>query len=90
MRPPSTRIQPARALSLGRLAAVAGRERGMAVATAMGALAGGRHRARRALRERYPTVAVTGMTGVGKTGWSDLLPPACERPGPERCRSARR
>jgi hypothetical protein len=67
------KAQSARVVNLGRLAAATGRERGLAVATAVGALAGGRQRARRALRERYPTVAVTGMTGVGKTALVDLL-----------------
>ena len=61
------KAQSARVVSLGRLAAVTGRERGIALATAVGALAGGRQRAHRTLRERFPTVAVTGMTGVGKT-----------------------
>jgi hypothetical protein len=74
--------QPARVVSLGRLAAVTGRDRGMAVATAVGALAGGRQRARRALRERYPTVAVTGMTGVGKTALVDRLSRHVTAPGP--------
>jgi hypothetical protein len=67
------KTQSTRVVSLGRLAVVAGRERGIALATAVGALAGGQQRARRTLRERYPTVAVTGMTGVGKTALVDRL-----------------
>ncbi len=56
-----------------RLATMASRDRGMAVATALGALTSGGHRARRLFRERYPTVAVTGMTGAGKTALVDRL-----------------
>lgn len=82
------KAQSARVVSLGRLAAVTGRERGMALATAVGALAGGRQRARRALRERFPTVAVTGMTGVGKTALVDRLSRHAPARGPVQVGSA--
>ncbi len=68
MRAPSARV-----ISVGRRMAASGRDRGMVLATAVGALAGGRQRAHRTLRERYPTVAVTGMTGVGKSALVDRL-----------------
>ncbi len=57
----------------GRRAATAGRGGSMVAASAIGTLAGGRQRARRIFRERYPAVAVTGMTGVGKTMLVDRL-----------------
>lgn len=45
----------------------------MGVASALTAVAGNRHRVTHAFRKRYPTVAVTGMTGVGKTLLVDRL-----------------
>lgn len=78
----------ARGVSLGRLVTVTGKERGMAVATAFGALAGGRQRARRLFRERYPTVAVTGMTGVGKSALIDRLSRHTSRQAPVEVGSA--
>ncbi len=77
-----------RVVSLGRLAAITGRDRGMAVATAVGAVAGGRQKARRVLRERYPTVAVTGMTGVGKSALVDRLSRHVSPRGPVEVGSA--
>jgi len=82
------RAQSARVVSWGRLAAAGSRERGVALATAVGALAGGRQRARRALRERYPTIAVTGMTGVGKTALIDRLSRHTTPTGPVEVGSA--
>ncbi len=46
-----------------------------------GALSRGRERVSGAFQRRYPTVAVTGMTGVGKTELVDHL---CHRPAPNR------
>ena len=40
---------------------------------ALAALSQAPDRASRLLRHRYPTVAVTGMTGVGKTRLADRL-----------------
>jgi hypothetical protein len=76
------KAQPPRGINLGRLAAAGGREASMAVAAAVGALATGRQGAWRMMRERYPTVAVTGMTGVGKTALVDQLSGHRTDPGP--------
>ena len=57
----------------GRRVATAGKDRVAAAAAAVTALAGGPTRARKVMRERYPMVAVTGMTGVGKTVLVDRL-----------------
>ena len=47
---------------------------GTTIATgALAALSQAPERASRLLRHRYPTVAVTGMTGVGKTRLADRL-----------------
>ena len=48
---------------------------------ALAALSQAPDRASRLLRHRYPTVAVTGMTGVGKTRLADRLVAARERGG---------
>jgi hypothetical protein len=83
MTPPYTRVA-----GLGRVVAGVGRDRGVALATAVGAIAGGRQRARRLLRERYPTVAVTGMTGVGKSALVDRLSRHTTSQGPAEVGSA--
>lgn len=72
----------------GRRAATAGRGGGVVAAGALSALSGTRHRARQVFRERYPTVAVTGMTGVGKTLLVDRLAHHTTPSGPGEVGSA--
>ncbi len=57
----------------GRRAATARRGGTLVAASAISALAGSRQHAWRLMHERYPAVAVTGMTGVGKTMLVDRL-----------------
>ncbi|HEY6796563.1 MAG TPA: GTPase domain-containing protein [Kineosporiaceae bacterium] len=61
---------------------------GVMVTTALGAVAGSGHRVRHAVSHRYPTVAVTGMTGVGKTVLVDRLCRRTSSPGPVESGSA--
>jgi NTPase len=77
-----------RALSWGRATLTRPGLPGVAATTAIGALARGRHQLRHVLQRRYPTVAVTGMTGVGKTVLVDKLCHRTSASGPVESGSA--
>lgn len=61
---------------------------GVAVTTALGMLSRSTQRLRHVFQHRYPTVAVTGMTGVGKTVLVDSLCRRTSSPGPVEAGSA--
>lgn len=61
---------------------------GVVATTALGALTRGGQRLRHILQHRYPTVAVTGMTGAGKTVLVDHLCRRSSSPGPVESGSA--
>jgi hypothetical protein len=77
-----------RALSWGRQALTRPGLPGAAAGSAIGALARSRHRVRRLFQHRYPMVAVTGMTGVGKTVLVDRLCRRSSASGPVESGSA--
>jgi len=61
---------------------------GRAAGAALGAIGRSRVQLQRAFQRRYPTVAVTGMTGVGKTVLVDHLCRRTSSPGPVESGSA--
>jgi len=61
---------------------------GLAAGAALGAIGGSRTQLQRMFQHRYPTVAVTGMTGVGKTVLVDHLCRRTSSPGPVESGSA--
>ncbi len=83
MNQPSDRLA-----EMGRRTLTAGRSSGLAAATAVSALASGGQHGLRLFRERYPTVAVTGMSGVGKTVLVDRLCHRDSAQGPVEAGSA--
>lgn len=77
-----------RALTWGRQALSRPGLPGVAATTTLGALARSRHQLRHVFQHRYPTVAVTGMTGAGKTVLVDRLCHRSSSPGPVESGSA--
>jgi hypothetical protein len=77
-----------RALSWGRETLARPGLPGVAATTALGAVSRGGHHLRHLFQRRYPTVAVTGMTGAGKTVLIDRLCHRASAPGPVESGSA--